>query len=313
MSDVNATEKYKDRLFCYIFGSEEHKDWSLSLYNAVNGTSYSEPDMISIETLTQVLYMGMHDDVALMLMDELNLYEHQATFNPNLPLRMLQYIANIFEVLITLQKKNKYGSKLILLPVPKLFSFYNGTTDKPEEMVLNLSDSFPEDKRAESDIQVRVRMININPGKNPDLVKKCRPLEEYIWTVAAIRENRKQMNIEESIDKALNDMPKDFEIRPFLMANRVGVKKMLLTEYNEAETMALFKEEGREEGLKEGIEIGIEKGREEGIEKGVQKGITKATLENIQNLMETLKFSAKEAMDALKITSEDQKEYASQL
>jgi len=313
MSDVNATEKYKDRLFCYIFGSEEHKDWSLSLYNAVNGTSYSEPDMISIETLTQVLYMGMHDDVALMLMDELNLYEHQATFNPNLPLRMLQYIANIFEVLITLQKKNKYGSKLILLPVPKLFSFYNGTTDKPEEMVLNLSDSFPEDKRAESDIQVRVRMININPGKNPDLVKKCRPLEEYIWTVAAIRENRKQMNIEESIDKALNDMPKDFEIRPFLMANRVGVKKMLLTEYNEAETMALFKEEGREEGLKEGIEIGIEKGIEEGIEKGVQKGITKATLENIQNLMETLKFSAKEAMDALKITSEDQKEYASQL
>ena len=301
MSDVNATEKYKDRLFCYIFGSEEHKDWSLSLYNAVNGTSYSEPDMISIETLTQVLYMGMHDDVALMLMDELNLYEHQATFNPNLPLRMLQYIANIFEVLITLQKKNKYGSKLILLPVPKLFSFYNGTTDKPEEMVLNLSDSFPEDKRAESDIQVRVRMININPGKNPDLVKKCRPLEEYIWTVAAIRENRKQMNIEESIDKALNDMPKDFEIRPFLMANRVGVKKMLLTEYNEAETMALFKEEGREEGLKEGIE------------KGVQKGITKATLENIQNLMDTLKFSAKEAMDALKITSEDQKEYASQL
>ena len=246
MSDVNATEKYKDRLFCYIFGSEEHKDWSLSLYNAVNGTSYSEPDMISIETLTQVLYMGMHDDVALMLMDELNLYEHQATFNPNLPLRMLQYIANIFEVLITLQKKNKYGSKLILLPVPKLFSFYNGTTDKPEEMVLNLSDSFPEDKRAESDIQVRVRMININPGKNTDLVKKCRPLEEYIWTVAAIRENRKQMNIEESIDKALNDMPEDFEIKPFLMANRVGVKKMLLTEYNEAETMALFKEEGRE-------------------------------------------------------------------
>ena len=252
MSENKATDKYKDRLFCFIFGSEEHKDWTLSLYNAVNGTSYSDPDMITITTLTQVLYMGMHDDAALLIMNELNLYEQQSSYNPNMPLRMMQYVGNIYEALITLRKKNKFGSKLIPLPIPKLVTFYNGTTDKPEVMELNLFDAFPEDKRAESDIQVRVRMININSGKNPDMVKKCKPLEEYIWTVAAIRENLRQMKIEESIDKALNDMPEDFEIKPFLMANRVGVKKMLLTEYNETETMALFKEEGREEGLEEG-------------------------------------------------------------
>lgn len=249
MSENKATDKYKDRLFCFIFGSEEHKDWTLSLYNAVNGTSYSDPDMITITTLTQVLYMGMHDDVALLIMNELNLYEQQSSYNPNMPLRMMQYVGNIYEALITLRKKNKFGSKLIPLPIPKLVTFYNGTTDKPEVMELNLFDAFPEDKRAESDIQVRVRMININSGKNPDMVKKCKPLEEYIWTVAAIRENLRQMKIEESIDKALDDMPEDFEIKPFLMANRVGVKKMLLTEYNETEAMALFKEEGREEGI----------------------------------------------------------------
>jgi predicted transposase/invertase (TIGR01784 family) len=209
--------------------------------------------MITIATLTQVLYMGMQDDVALLIMDEINLYEHQSSFNPNMPLRLMQYTSNIYETLITLQKKNKYGSKLIPLPVPKLVTFYNGQTEKPEEMILRLSDSFPEDKRKESDIEVRVRMININPGKSRSMVEKCKPLEEYTWTVAAIRKNKQSMDIEKAIDKALDEMPEDFEIRPYLMANRMGVKKMLLTEYNETETMELFREEGRAEGRAEGF------------------------------------------------------------
>ena len=281
-----VTEEYKDRLFCFIFGSKEHKDWTLSLYNAVNNTSYTDPEAITIATLTQVLYMGMQDDVALLIFDELNLYEHQSSYNPNMPLRLMQYTSNIYETLITLQKKNKYGSKLIPLPVPKLVTFYNGMADKPEELILHLSDSFPEDKRDESDIQVQVRMLNINPGHNLSMVTKCKPLEEYTWTVAAIRENRKQMDIERAIDKALDDMPDDFEIKPFLSANRVGVKKMLLTEYNETETMELFKEEGCAEGKDE------------------------ANISNIRKIMAKMKLSAKKAMDFMDISSEDQQRYA---
>ena len=129
-------------------------------------------------------------------------------------------------------------------------------------------------------------MININPGHNLSMVAKCKPLEEYTWTVAAIRENRKQMDIERAIDKALDDMPDDFEIKPFLSANRVGVKKMLLTEYNETETMELFKEEGRAEGKDE------------------------ANISNIRKIMAKMKLSAKKAMDFMDISSEDQQRYA---
>ena len=271
--------------FALFSGSKEHKDWTLSLYNAVNGTSYTDPNLITITTLTQVLYMGMQDDVALLIMDELDLYEHQSSFNPNMPLRLMQYTSNIYESLVTLRKKNKYGSKLISLPVPKLVTFYNGNTDKPEEMILNLSDAFPAEKRDESDIQVRVRMININPGYNQAMVTRCKPLEEYTWTVAEIRKNRISMEIEPAIDKALDEMPDDYLIKPFLQANRVGVKKMLLTEYNETETMALFKEEGREETL----------------------------LENIRNMMDGLKLTAKQAMDVLKLSKEEQQKLAEQL
>ena len=183
---------YKDRLFCFIFGSEAHKDWTLSLYNAVNGTSYSDPDLITIATLEKVLYMGMHNDVAFLISDEINMYEQQSTLNPNMPLRLMQYTSNIYEKLITLEQKNKYGSTLISLPVPKLVVFYNGRTDAPEETILNLSDAFPEDRREEADITVRVRMLNINKGRNTGFIASCKPLEEYTWLVDRIRTYEKR-------------------------------------------------------------------------------------------------------------------------
>ena len=99
-----GSPEYKDRLFSFVFGNEAHKEWTLSLYNAINDTHYDNPDDISIETIRQVLYMGMHNDVAFLISDEINLYEQQSTPNPNMPLRLLQYTANIYERLISLWK-----------------------------------------------------------------------------------------------------------------------------------------------------------------------------------------------------------------
>ena len=281
-----AQEEYKDRLFCFIFGSEAHKEWTLSLYNAVNGSSYTDPSAITIATLTQVVYLGMHNDVAFLIKDEVSLYEQQSTFNPNMPLRLMQYTSNIYEKLITLQKRNKYGKTLIPLPVPKLVVFYNGVPDAPDEQILRLSDAFPADRRAESDIEVRVRMININQGRSADVLQACKPLEEYTWTVETIRSHEKEMELSEAIDQTLDEMPDDYIIKPYLEANRVEVKNMLLTEYNEKATMELFKEEGREEGRAD------------------------EKLSNLKTIMRKMKLSAQKAMEFLDIPPEDQKKYA---
>ncbi len=252
--------EYRDRLFCYIFGSEAHKEWTLSLYNAVNGTAYTDPEQISITTIEQVLYMGMHNDVAFLISDEINLYEQQSTPNPNMPLRLLQYTANIYERLISLWNKNKYGTTLIRLPAPKLVVFYNGLADQPEERTLSLSDAFAEDVRDEADISVRVRMININKGHSAGVVNSCKPLNEYTWLVDRVRTYGSQMPLEAAVDRTLREMPEDYLIKPWLEANREGVKRMLLTEYDEAKTMELFKEEGRAEGRAEGRLEGREQG-----------------------------------------------------
>ncbi len=176
-----------------------------------------------------------------------SLYEQQSTYNPNMSLRGFMYAARFYDKYIHEHKLNIYGTELIMLPVPRLVVFYNGT-DEMDDTVLELKDAFR--PAVESDISVRVRMVNINYGKNRELLDACRPLSEYAWLIDRIREYKNDMGIEDAVDRALNEMPQEYEIRPFLMGNRAEVKQMCITEYNEAETMQMFKAEGRKEGRK---------------------------------------------------------------
>ena len=275
-----VANNYKDRLFNFIFGSEGNKEWTLSLYNAMNGTSYRDPSMIEINTIKEVLYLGMHNDVSFLITPDtnlvadtalLNLYEQQSTYNPNMPLRLLQYLGSLYEKYINARSLNKYGSELILLPPPRLVVFYNGVTQMPDEQILRLSDSFPEG--AVSDVEVCVRMLNINYGRNEKLLKACGPLSEYSFLILKIRESYQEKCLQmfgqpavpkdtpretreqlltESVDQGLGKLPENTMIRPFLLEHRAEVKDMLLTEYNEAEAMKLFFLDGERKGRKEG-------------------------------------------------------------
>lgn len=260
--------KYKDRLFCFIFGREENKKWALSLYNAVNGSSHTDPGIIQITTMDDILYMGMKNDVSFIIANIMSIYEQQSTYNPNMPVRELMYAARLYDKYIHEHKLNIYGKTLIPLPIPKLVVFYNGTEEQ-EDGILELKDAFeagkhlPDGHPAEGDresdtpdIAVRVRMFNVNYGKNRELLRACRPLEEYAWLIQCIRKYSGSMEIEKSVDRAIDEMPEGFEIRPYLVRNKAEVKQMCITEYNEAETMRMFEEQGRREGRNEGIGIG---------------------------------------------------------
>lgn len=250
--------EHKDRLFGFIFGREENKKWTLSLYNAVNGSAYTDPDMIQITTMEDVLYMGMKNDVSFLIADTMNIHEQQSTYNPNMPVRELMYAAKLYDKYIHEHKLNIYGDTLVHLPIPKLVVFYNGIRNRRDK-VLELKDAFEpkktkkgnkknktdkiKKKEMDPDIAVKVRMVNINYGQNKELMEACKPLEEYAWLVQRIRKYREKFSIEEAVDQAINDIPKDFEIRRFLIGHRAEVKDMCITEYNEAETMELFKKQ----------------------------------------------------------------------
>ena len=125
----------------------------------------------------------------------------------------------------------------------------------------------------------------------------CRPLTEYAWIVDSIRRENRTTTLEAAIDRTIERLPGDFLTKPFLEAHRAEVKNMLLTEYNEAETMALFKEEGRAEGRAEGL----------------AEGTDMASLRSIRSLMRSMKLNAQQAMDALGIPPDDQARYAEML
>ena len=120
MNYVNR--KYKDTLFRLLFSERKHL---LSLYNAVNETNYTNEEDLEINTLENVIYLKMKNDISFLFGFSLNLYEHQSSVNPNMPLRDLFYVADLLQKIV--KDKNLYSSCLVGIPTPKFVMFYNGT------------------------------------------------------------------------------------------------------------------------------------------------------------------------------------------
>ncbi len=258
MATVNR--EYKDRLFKFIFGNEKHKDLTLSLYNAINKTSYTSTDDIEITTIENAVYMGMHNDLSFIISDSMNLYEQQSTYNPNMPVRMMIYAAHLYdEYLISKGLKDSlYDHKLIQLPYAKLIVFYNGERFQPDKTRLKLTDAHPEG--AKGDIQVKVTMLNVNYSRNRKLMQNCRPLSDYSLFTSNVRKWNKKVDMEDAVEAALEELPDDSEVKRLILENKAAVTKMILFEYDEKGVMESLKQEAWEDGKAEGIAQGKSEG-----------------------------------------------------
>lgn len=255
MKLTEANRLYKDRVFKFIFGNPENKEWTLSLYNAVNGSNYRNPDDIQFNTIEDAVYMSMKNDVSFIILDEMNLWEHQSSFNPNMPMRFLTYGTQLYEKYTATSGYYKFSRKLQRLPKPHCICFYNGTEEQPEQQVLKLSDAFG----GEGDIEVKVKMLNVNYGKNRALLETCQPLREYAWLVDRVREHQRVLqNLEAAVDASIDEMPDSFVIRTLIEAHRAEVKKMFLTEYDEEK----MKEQERKEAFADGVDAGVAEANE---------------------------------------------------
>ena len=70
---THVNKEYKDRLFKFVFGNPDHKDWTLSLYNAVNGTAHTDLSTLDYTTVEDVVYMNMKNDVSFLVDYAMNL------------------------------------------------------------------------------------------------------------------------------------------------------------------------------------------------------------------------------------------------
>ncbi len=171
---------HKDRVFRMLY---QDKERLLELYNALNGTAYTQADALQVNTLENAIFMKMKNDVSFIVESKMSLYEHQSSYNPNMPLRGLFYFADLYKRLI--KDRDLSTRSRIKIPTPHYVVFYNGKERREEVFYQKLSEAFESDE--EGCLEIVVKVININYGKNEELMKKCKTLSEYAEFVEMIR------------------------------------------------------------------------------------------------------------------------------
>ena len=261
-----ANRKYKDSVFVDLFSEDEKaRENFLSLYNALHNTKLTVIEQLKNIRLDQVLYMTFYNDVSYLAENKIIvLAEHQSTINPNMPLRCLEYISRLYETLF--ESKEKYSRKLLHIPTPEFYVFYNGEEPYPSDNILKLSDAFIE-KNVESNLELTVKVININQQNRHPVLENCKTMQEYSIFVETVRK-WKETDSQNGFQKAIEECIVNNILRDYLKRKTKEVLNMLLAEYDYETDIAVQRAEEREIAFAEGIERGIEQGIERGFVDG---------------------------------------------
>jgi hypothetical protein len=270
----NVNRDHKNSVFSSLFSSQ---DVLRELYSAIEGIPIPPDIPIEINTLSGILYKNKINDLSFTIDKRLIiLIEHQSTINNNIPLRLLIYIAHVYEKIVDMKKV--YQTKLEKIPYPEFIVLYNGKNKYPDYSELRLSAAF---KGIEGiklkdiiPLELTVQVYNINQGHNYEILRKCKILENYSIFIEKIREYQKDgLMLEEAVKNAIKYCKKNDILKKFLETHGSEVFNMLFTEWNWDDALEVAREEGREDGLEEGMEIGREKSRQYFLDM-INKGLT---------------------------------------
>ena len=226
--DIRGNRNHKDALFRMVFSKKEDL---LDLYNAVRGTAYQNVEDLEVNTLVNVLYMAMKNDISFMIDCTMNLYEHQSSYNPNMPLRGLMYFVQLYSKYADQRKLNLYSTTIQKIPTPQFVVFYNGMKEEPDRQILKLSDAFQSEGGC---IECEATMLNINLGRNMELMEKCRRLEEYATFISTVRKYTQPGNLElgEAIKRAMEECIEKGILSDILTDQRAEVFAVLLETFD---------------------------------------------------------------------------------
>ena len=259
--EEKAKRDYKDTLFRFIFKGEDDrsKRWLLSLYNALNDSNYTDINDLKITTIQNALFLTMKDDLSFLIDGEMNLFEHQSTVNPNMPLRGFMYFARLYQSYLAGRKQMLYGSSQVKIPAPKFVVFYNGTTNQEDIIKYRLSDAF-EKPTTEGEFEWTATVLNVNANHNPTLQKKCKALYDYSNFVANVRKRIADgQERDEAVKAAVDDAINNKLLDGLFEEQKWEIIGLMLAEFDQEIYEKTVREEGRNEGLIEGALVLIKK------------------------------------------------------
>ena len=223
----------------------------LSLANTLKGTNYTAPDAIQINTLDGSFFSSLKNDISFLFDNRwMILLEHQSTINENMPIRLLGYVNEIYNIYLKPYRNQIYNKASIKLPTPEFHVFYDGDDDTKDSdfdyKLLRLSDSFIV---SGGQLELTVNCYNLNNGKSLNLKKLCKPLEEYSIFSNHFKLYRKQgFSIKEATRLAINYCRENNIMSDYLSNNESEVIDMFGFEWNEKEEREALLEAGETRG-----------------------------------------------------------------
>jgi len=295
---------YKDSLFRDIFNNVKILP---ALYESLEGEPATVED-IRLTTIEEIFFDSEKNDVSFIAKNRhIILLEHQSTVNANMPLRILWYIAELYRQYV--DPKTPYRTKLIYLPTPKFYVFYNGKTPMPQRWQKRLSDAFADDKGA---LELIVEAININEDAGDEILNKCAPLKAYSTFVAKVRQIVKVgKSLRQAVPEAIEYCIKNDYLKEYFQQKQAQeVFDMVNFVWDQELALKVRAEEAAEEAAEKAMEKGLHLGRREGLSQGLSQGLEKGLTTSICNVMNSMNFSMEKAMDVLQIPQEERSKYA---
>ena len=237
----NVAVKFKDNVFCMLYRDKRNL---LDLYNALNNSHHTNVDELEVTTLNGGSYMKYKNDASFLLTMNLYMFEQQSSKNPNMPLRFLHYLSDVYRNMYSNDMLHRRS--MIKLPVPHFVTFYNGLEKWIEtDEVIKLSDMFelPVDK---PEIEIEVRVINING--DADILKRCKTLHNYMTFVNKVRHKTDvdKLDIRTAVIKAIDECIEEGILVDFFEEHREEVVEVSIYDYDEEKTRKTLFEEAKE-------------------------------------------------------------------
>ena len=327
-----AIRQYKDNVFCLLY---RDKNNLLDLYNGLNDTNYTNVDDLTVTTLKGGVYMKYKNDASFVFGQDLYMFEQQSSRNPNMPLRFLHYLSDVYRQMYT--NSDLHRSTTLKIPVPHFVTFYNGKQPLEAESTLRLSDMYEKNIDC-PELELIVRVININTANNAgnksrtfnsnindnsasnsnmhtyssEFLSKCETLKDYMTFVNKVRVKTdvEKIDIRTAVTEAVDECIAENVLSEFFRNHREEVITVSIYEYDEEGHLEIVKEEGRQLGIAEGRQLGLDEGKQLGLTEGLNKGINAfiklckdtnlSDDDTITKLIEDYQLSKDEAIKAVK-------------
>ena len=275
----NVTSKFKDNVFCMLYRDKRNL---LELYNALNNSAYTNVGDLQVTTLNGGSYMKYKNDASFLLCMSLYMFEQQSSKNPNMPLRFLHYVSDVFRELFS--NSMLHRRSMIKIPVPHFVTFYNGLekwVDKEGELKLSDMYEIPVD---DPELELKVRVININ--EDVHILNKCKTLRDYMTFVNKVRfkMGAEGDDVRVAVTEAMDECIEEDILVDFFEQHREEVVEVSIYDYDEEEVRRVLAEEYAQEvaqgmaqelvgkATKEAAEKAFAEGEQSGIYKGEHRG-----------------------------------------